>query len=164
MNDKKQGFKKGPVKGIARTTEVTTNYATATIGVDGGEIHLSNAGLRIEIPKGAVKQSTTFSVFASKKFLGFNLLMSPPARLEKPAIISQDVDDATKADGDLFIGHTGIVEDDTLVESWHRMHLHGNVAVAKVSEFSGYLISSGLTMVPCDPATDGPNCVWVGDE
>lgn len=156
-----RGFHKGPIPAEKRDRTPTHTHTTQEIGTSGGTISLPDAGLSIHIPAGALSRNHRFDVAAHRSVFGFTVNMVPHADLAERAVVRQDVTDAVKDKGELFVCCSNMVDDHAVVESIHSTEVEGNTVIAKLPHFSGYVVACGILMQPCNPEQDGPECVWV---
>lgn len=162
MSNAVKGLKRGPHPAAKRSKAGQAGSTSVQIGPDGGTIDLSEQGVSIKILPGTLSREHSFSVRADGSIYGVEVEVSPSAELQKPAVISIEVDQATKDKGDAFLCGVDSISERVLAQSIHRVQYEGNKAVARVKHFSGYIIACGIQMgQPCNPEQDGPDCIWV---
>lgn len=162
MNEHPKGYK-SEIRGLARTTPLSgakDRRATQDIGPEGGSLDLDAAGIHIEIPAGAVKERTMFTLMAHSAIHGFTVDMRPYASLAERAKVQIRLDQDTT--GDVVLGCTNMVEETAIVHELYRMRRDGNHVHGSIPHFSGYMVGCGDKMgQPCNPGEE--NCVWVND-
>jgi len=146
---------------LKRTTALATNLtATATIGTSGGSLRLDDAGLRVDIPSGALAAPLTITVTA---LAGDNVTyeFEPHGTLfAKPVKVTQDLH-GTSADGNATYLRTvhGSYFDTSLDSAFtDPLHLTAKVKEHQlayrdnnssqlrfyVGHFSGYMVAMSL--------------------
>jgi hypothetical protein len=136
---------------------------SATIGAAGGVVHIPEAGLKLSIPQGAFTGDSLVVVSAHPGLLGFTVTVTPEQPLAARATVEQHLEDAHTSKS-FLLGHTDSIEAEVDCNEFFYAKRVGNIAVAQVPHFSGYIFAGGNgSGQPCDPDTDGPNCIWVDD-